>query len=79
MHFIADELSLWLLGLFCSSLVIRKSVALHARESICVTPLWSHREQSNAARYIGEYIYVSVEWRAESGERWLESGKLTTR
>ena len=28
---------------------------------------------------IGEYIYVSVEWRAESGERWLESGKLAIR
>ena len=27
----------------------------------------------------GEYIYVSVEWRVESGERWLESGKLAIR
>ena len=27
----------------------------------------------------GEYIYVSVEWRVVVGERWLESGKLTTR
>ena len=51
-HFIAGELSLWLLGLFCSRLLIRKSIALHARASICVTPLWSHREQSNATRYI---------------------------
>ena len=37
------------------------------------------RDGVNPFSIKGEYIYVSVEWRAESGERWLESGKLAIR
>ena len=49
---------------------------MHSKDGYPVADISNPRERRV---FEWEFIYVSVEWRAKSGERWLESGKLAIR